>query len=342
MASLFTDFLTVLGVRHTETYSDRRFAQMPFQSMYGLANLLKEYGVGVVGVTVPEALRKDAIRKLPLPFLADTADGFAIVTKLTPDGHVAYMSQHASFVVSVAEMASGWNGVALLAAADSASSEPEYSRHHIAEMARSVKRWMLMALSAILVCYAMFSTGLYAHWSAWLVLAFDCVGITLSWMLVQKSLGVRNKAADAVCSGLEEGGCDELARSEASSFMGIFKWSEVGMAYFSVSVLSMLLFPGTMPALAVINMVCLPYTVWSIAYQKFKAKLWCTLCVCVQATLWLLFISYLSGGWVSGISFSNNTLWIQLVVLACCYMVALLGVNRLVSAIEKYFKPERS
>lgn len=337
MASLFSDYLTALGVKHTESYSDRRFAEMPFQSMFGLANLLKEYGVGTAGISVDKESRTEAMMQLPVPFLADTSDGFAIVTDVS-SGIVTYATQHKQFQAPVGKMLSGWNGIALLAAADAQSVEPEYFRHHVGEIADKVKRWVLMALAVLLVGFAMWASGLYSHWAAWVIVALDCAGLWLSWMLVQKSLGIRSGAADAVCSMLEEGGCDEIARSEASSFMGIFKWAEVGLAYFSVSLLAMLLFPQTLPVLAAINLLCLPYTFWSILYQKFKAKVWCTLCVCVQATLWLLFGAYLAGRWTANILPFTSAFWIGFAVLACCYGAVLLGINALDNGLSRHLK----
>ena len=337
MASLFSDFLTALGVKHTEDYSDRRFEEMPFQSMFGLANLLKEYGIGAMGVTVPSDAKSDAIAKFHTPFLADTPNGFVIVLKLEGND-VTYMSRQEVFTAPIAEIIGSWNGIALLAKCDSSSAEPDYTRHHISEIAKKVKYKVLIALTALLGVYAMWHTGLYGDWAAWLLLILDCAGIALSWMLVQKSMGIHTHAAEAVCSVLEQGGCDEIAKSEASSFMGIFKWSEVGLAYFSVSILTMLLYPALLPELAAINILCLPYTVWSISYQKFKAKVWCTLCVFVQITLWLLFATYLIGGWTRMILPVTSGFIIDFMALGCCYIAVLLGINRLDDALLKYFK----
>ncbi len=339
MASLFSDYLDALGVRHTEEYSDRRFASMPFKSMFGLANLLKEYGVGTAGVKVPEQSREEAVAKLPVPFLADTPDGFAIVTAVGEAG-VTYRSQHKIFTAPADEFIAGWNGIALIASADTSSVEPDYFRHHVGELAGNVKTYVLVALAVALPVFALWSTGLYKAWAAWVLLLLDCAGLYLSWMLVQKSLGIRNSTADAMCSVIEEGGCDEIARSEASSFMGIFKWSEVGLAYFSVSLAIMLIFPRALPVLAAINILCLPYTVWSIWYQRFKAKTWCTLCVCVQCTLWLLFFTYLAGGFTGQIFPLTGSFVVDFIVAGSVYVAVLLGINSLDSTILKHIKNE--
>lgn len=337
MSSLFSDFLSALGVRHTADYSDNRFAGMPFQSMFGLSALLSDYGVSSTGVIIDEEDKADALQRLPLPFLADTPSGFIIVKNVTGE-NVCYTSESQDFTVPVTEMLAGWNGIALLAKADEKSAEPEYARHRIGEASKKVKAWVLVALLVILISYAMRESGLYTSAAAWCLVLFNCMGLWFSWQLVQKSLGIKNKAGDAVCSALEEGGCDEIARSEAASFMGIFKWSEVGLCYFSVSLGALLLFPKLMPVLAAVNILCLPYTVWSIWYQRFKAKTWCTLCVCVQATLWLLFFGYLLDGATRQILPLSGSFIIDFIALGCCYVAVLLGLNRLDDALLKLLK----
>lgn len=134
MASLFTDMLSALGVRHTETYSDRRFRDMPFRSLFSLAALLGEYGVASAGIKVAEGYRAGALGQLPVPFLTDTPRGFIIVTSVGPKG-VSYTSQSHDFTVTAEKILDGWNGIALLAEAGPDACEPEYRRHRIAEIA---------------------------------------------------------------------------------------------------------------------------------------------------------------------------------------------------------------
>lgn len=328
MATLFSDFLTAAGVRHTEAYSDKQFYEMPFQTMYGLSNLLKQYGVCNCGVKVDDGVKLQAIEELPKPFLADTPYGFAIVMN-SANNQVTYESQHRVFTVSISEFAAAWNGIALVTHTCDTSCEPEYSKHRISEISKKLKLWVIYILSIALLGYGMWASRLYSNIAAWLIVVFDIAGIWLSWMLVLKSLGIHTKRADAVCSVLEEGGCDEIAKSEASSFMGIFKWSEVGLTYFSVSLIATFLFPQSLSALAAINILCLPYTIWSISYQKFVAKTWCTLCVCVQITLWLLFAAYMLGGWTNEIFSDGCGIIIDGLLLVSCYILMLFTINLL-------------
>ena len=63
----------------------------------------------------------------------------------------------------------------------------------------------------------------------------------------------------------------------------------------------LLIFPQYINLLALCNLICLPFSFWSVWYQKIRAHAWCTLCLCVQSMLWLLFFCYLFGGWLHGL-----------------------------------------
>ena len=63
----------------------------------------------------------------------------------------------------------------------------------------------------------------------------------------------------------------------------------------------LLIFPQYINLLALCNLICLPFSFWSVWYQNFRAHAWCTLCLCVQSMLWLLFFCYLFGGWLHGL-----------------------------------------
>ncbi|MDE5831807.1 MAG: vitamin K epoxide reductase family protein, partial [Desulfovibrio sp.] len=142
---------------------------------------------------------------------------------------------------------------------------------------------------------------------------------------------IHSAASDRVCGALEHGGCDSIVKLKVSKLFGVFSWSEIGFGYFGVSLLALLMFPSTWAYLALCNVCCLPYTVWSVWYQKFRAGHWCTLCVAVQTTLWLLFFSYLASGFFREILPPR---W-ELLVLIAAYAFAVLGLNAVLSALAK-------
>ena len=164
-----------------------------------------------------------------------------------------------------------------------------------------------------------------------LLAAVDFAGIFVTWLLLLKSLKVKSRSADRICGVLQEHGCDHVLEQKASTFFGIFSWSEVGITYFSLSTLLLFLFPSQIHNLALINGCCLPFTVWSIWYQKFRIKTWCTLCVTTQCLLWLQFFCYLAGGWWKDVF----PIGLPFFMMVAAYGAVLMAVNKVVSFIKR-------
>lgn len=325
--TIFSDFLRELGVRHTTWYSDRKFRTMPFQTIFGLTKLLQDYGVECAGIELGD--KKD-ITKLPLPFIAQTPDGFVIVTNIKND-NISYLSQGLTENAPTAELIDAMTGNVVIAFTSPQSCEPEYDSHRFTEIANKAKKWVLALCCLVLLAYMFITNKLYSHVSTVLLIAINLAGVYISCLLIQKSAHIKSRHADAVCSVVQAGGCDDILSTDASKFFGIFGWSEVGFAYFSVTLSCLLIFPQYINYLALCNLICLPFSFWSVWYQKFRAHSWCTLCLCVQSMLWLLFFCYLCGGWIKDIF----PLRIEFFVLGVSYLTVMLGMNALMPLIDR-------
>ncbi len=324
--TLITDYLDLLGVPFTEKYAADRFTSMPFPTMFGFKKLLEEYGVKSEGYHLND---KNEIDRIDAPFLAKTAAGYAIVTKVGSES-IEYKTQGIMETVGREEFLEAWDGNVFLSYPSPDAAEPDYRVHRRLDFLMQAKKWVLGIIALLLFAYAFVVNDLYRHLSVIFIAAIDILGLYITYLLVQKSLNYHNDAADKVCGVLQAGGCDSILSTKASKFFGLFGWSEVGFAYFSVSLLTLLLFPGMLPWLALCNVCCLPFTVWSIWYQRFRAHKWCTLCVIVQSSLWLLFFCYCFGGWLS-------MAWppkIHFIVLGLTYVGVMLGINALMPLIE--------
>lgn len=114
------------------------------------------------------------------------------------------------------------------------------------------------------------------------------IGLGLSLLLVQKQLGHANALTNKLCNVTGKTGCDEVLNAPAATLGGILAWSDVGLLYFSGSLLMSLL-AGFQPVLwltlGLLALLALPYTVFSLYYQGIIARQWCTLCLGVQAVL---------------------------------------------------------
>lgn len=333
--TIFSRFLTELQVPHTATYSDTQFRQMPFKSLFGFARLLNGYGIETEADSLSD---KSQVFKIPTPFLAQKKGGFVIVTGFRTDQEgqpsVDYEFFNKKYSVTRPEFLNDFSGVVLRAFPDEKSIETDYRKHHFFEIAAKAKT-VLLALSALfLFIFGFIRSGIWQNLSTIFLTAVDLAGLYVTWLLILKSLRIKSHAADRVCGVLQKHGCDTVLEQKASKFFGLFGWSEVGLSYFFITTLIMLLFPEQLHYLALINGCCLPFTVWSITYQKFVIKTWCTLCVTTQCLLWAQFFCYLFGGWWHDIF----PLRIELFAMGAAYLACLLAVNKVMEFINKVHK----
>ena len=319
--TIVSDFLTVLKVPHTTQYTRQRFDNMAFKTLFGVSNLLKDYGVNTTGYKISDP--KD-LSSIKTPFIAQTKGGLVIVTSLSSN-NISYLTQGISESIPIDEFLKVWTGVVLCPEVLPHAKEPGYNSNLRMVIINKSKNILLYILCGLLLAYLLVINELWKFWSVWVLVAVDFGGLVLTYMLIQKSLNIKNHMADKVCGVLQEGGCDEILKTSASSFFGIFNWSEVGFTYFGISLIVMLVSPVTIHWLALINICCLPFTIWSIWYQKFRAKHWCTLCVCVQLSLWIQFICYLLGGWTAPVF----PLKLAFFTLGALYVFVLLALNKI-------------
>lgn len=330
--TIFPDFLKALEVPHTGDYADKAFRNMNFKSLFGFSRLLSAYGIPWEADVIAD---RSQLAVIPTPYLAKVPGGFVIVTDVARDASgrpqtVDYIFYHRRYSRPFVDFESLADGTVLRAFPTKDSGEPDYRRHHIMEIATEAKKWILLACVLFLFTFGMIYSGMYAHVSTVLLTVFTLSGIMVSFMLIQKSAHIHNHAADRMCGLIKEHGCDTVLKQKASTFFGLFGWSEVGMAYFSITLLVLLIFPSQIHHLALINACCVPFSFWSVWYQKYRAKSWCTLCLTVQCLLWCQFGCYLAGGWWQGLDIDIN-----LFLLGAAYVAALLGLNRLMPALER-------
>ena len=333
--SIFTDFLAELGVPHTREYSDSQFEHMTFRSLFGFSKLLERYGIANEAIEVPD--KEKALGELPVPFLARFGETFVIVRQKTGEectvddgiGHKALAIKRADFI-------DGWSGVALIAYPGPGSAEPCYCRHSLFELAQRSKKWVLIAASAFIFLYLFISNCIYSHVTTVLLTLINAAGLFVTYELVLKSLNIHSDRADKICGLIDRTGCGSVLSTKASKFFGLFGWSEVGFSYFGVSLACMLVFPQYIGYLALVNACCCPFSFWSVWYQKYRAKAWCTLCLITQGCLWASLLCYTCGGWFAH-SFPLHT---EFAILCASYVAALLAINAVTPLFDKNTKDE--
>jgi uncharacterized membrane protein len=163
-----------------------------------------------------------------------------------------------------------------------------------------------------------------------ILLVMNIVGVYVGYLLVQKQMNIRNSRADKICSIFKKGGCSGVLESAAAKLFGIIGWSEVGLSYFISNILIVTLFPQLLTYHALINVFALPYSFWSVWYQKFRVKQWCTLCLIAQVLLWGVFLVNFLFAYISVPSLD----FINMLLTATIYLVPFLIISLLLPVLN--------
>lgn len=296
--NIFYKFLTLKGIPFNHRTARDFFSTHPYHpSILSLSDLLDEFKTENAAVEVEE----DDLVKVPLPFVAKTSSSegdFALVTALTGSS-VTYLNEKGKWpTTSLDAFKKQFNGVVLVAEKGADSGEENYEVKKKEDYFSAFKKTGLITLCGILLClFYAFNTmpGVPVLISVLFVVKLS--GIALSALLLLHTFDAQNPVLSKLCSSASGNGCNDILSSEGSKiFNGKLSWSEIGFFYFSVTALAMILngSGGGLSLILWLNVACLPYTFYSIWFQKYVAKSWCRLCLAVQGILWLEFLAGIS------------------------------------------------
>ncbi|MDR0750570.1 MAG: hypothetical protein LBF62_13515 [Tannerellaceae bacterium] len=337
MKNPFVHFLELLGVKHTKRYSNRVYNEHPYKnSLYSFSSLLSEYSVE--NVTVQLLDEDKDIKKLEVPVIVSCGSEIGIISKIENDSITLTALNNINVKISIDQFNELWDGITLFAEAGSKSIEPHYQKHKLSDLFNSTQKYILLLFSISLILSTVWTKELYLNSIIMLLLVINLAGVFVSYLLILKHYKIQSNYADKICSLIQKGDCNDVLDSSASKLFGLIGWSEVGMSYFVSNCIILLFNPELLPLLAVVNVCTLPYSFWSVWYQKYRVNSWCTLCLIVQGLLWLIFIVNMVFGYFNP---TQDSLVVQsLVILSCIYIIPFIIVNQLLSLIIKKNKME--
>ncbi len=317
--NLLVQILRILSVKHTEDFTIQYYERHPNKyNLLGISQILDAYQVENIGVNIP--LTVDAISKIEYPFLACISNRFVIVTRITGE-KVTYMFEDNDITIPIENFLKIWSGDALLFAKTEDSIEPEYIKH----LKDDILKKILLFLGFFSITF-LCGVTYFQHQSDYtntiiLQLLTNGIGIALCIPLVRVQINKHDKFTQKACSLFsKKSKCNAVTNSPASSFLGI-SLSSIGMAYFLVNSLSLLVYPQVLPTLSFINLLILPFTIWSIWYQISRLKEFCSLCIGVQIIIWATFIIYLT-------NYHSHELNIwNLISICCSYIIGILSIH---------------
>jgi uncharacterized membrane protein/protein-disulfide isomerase len=121
-----------------------------------------------------------------------------------------------------------------------------------------------------------------------LLMFIKLAGLFTAAMLLIQSLDADNPFISKFCNAAgEKFSCNKILTSKAAKVFEGLSWSEVGFFYFSGTLLLLIISPvsAARQLLLLLNLISLPFTIYSFYYQGKIARNWCLLCCVVQSLL---------------------------------------------------------
>jgi uncharacterized membrane protein/predicted double-glycine peptidase len=272
-----------------EQITDELDIHPDYPNLLALNDVLTNFGIesGAYRIT------RDELQEVPVPFIAHTNKSgteFLLITAMNAQQVTASDQSRKNYKLSFNEFAEMFTDVVLAVEMPEAASVKKSGGINTTELRYTLAFGLLaFALLASIITYS----PIFYSWQTILAALFKTGGVTVSVLLLIQSIDRNNPLVQTLCGGGGKTNCNAILSSKAANVFDGLSWSEVGFCYFAGTWLA-LLFAGTsiamIQALAVLNIISLPYTVYSIYYQARVAKQWCVLCCTVQALLWLEFI----------------------------------------------------
>lgn len=285
--NLLISLLKQLNVKHTPTFTYQYFNEHPHKyNLFGFSSMLTDYGIENAGIKVQD---KNEIHSIGTPFIAHTGNDFVVVEN-TSENEIRIIERGKKIKIPLDDFFKMWTGYTLIAEPDSTSKEPDYEIHFRKELLYNLEKIAVLSILLLSFTAAFISHKIYIHPGIVLLLIISFIGVYIGYLLILKQLQIQSNYADRLCSLFKYNDCNTILESDAAKFFGVLGWSEIGLGYFISNVIILCFLPSFLPCMLFINIFCLPYSFWSIWYQKFRAKQWCPLCLIVMVLLWSMFI----------------------------------------------------
>ncbi|HJV77282.1 MAG TPA: thioredoxin domain-containing protein [Paludibacter sp.] len=286
-------FLKLLNVKVASSTVDETLQNHPdWPSLLCISDSLTRWNIA----NAAGKIEPSEIDQLPTPFMAYTGsveNPLEIVTEVSEKELKLYSTkQNKELAESKETFQKRWDGIYLIAEKNEQSGEKDFE---IARRKSFIKNLVPVSLFVLLTLISLLflqrnieMSEINAVVPVYFQYLILFAGVIVTSLLLWYEIDSNNPLLHKVCTGIVKGNCDAILSGKQSKLFSWLSWSEVGFFYFAGGLLT-LLFAGPLTnAIAIIaylNILALPYTVFSIYYQGKIAKQWCVLCLSVQALL---------------------------------------------------------
>lgn len=333
--NLFIQILEILSIKYTKDFTLRFYEKHPHKnSLFGLSEMLRYYKIENVAAEIQKT--QECLSSLDVPFVAYVDHEFVLVRHVSTEA-IIYSWRGKNITLSIPVFLERWSGIVLLFESTDESIEPDYKEHRKEYLRlRIVIACFVSLLLSLIGCALITNRGMeIGTWGLWGV---NVIGASFCGILLFREILGSDKYVNKICSlFLKSSDCNGTLDSQASHFLGI-SWSVFGLGYFLSAILFIALLPQYVIYAETLNIIALPYTAWSVWYQKFRVKQWCALCLSVQATVWITFLISL---FAIGMDFNQWDLF-DFTTIGCVYGLVILSLHFTVTLYVKEKQIQRS
>lgn len=290
----------------------------------------------------------DELQNLPLPFIAHITtniDLFIFVTNVSPTNIQITDEKGNIETIEKKDFEHMWDGNILLI--DEKQGEIKIPFKDKFNTFVAQMRFPLLAICTFLsIIYILFIRQ-EQNIQYYLYLLGVLGGMTASSLLFIEQIDKHNIHIKKLCSAKgtkSKIDCSSILDFKDAYFLGLISWSDIGFVYFAFLLTLLLFFPFDISQIVIklFSILCIGYVCYSLYYQKFIAKKWCTLCLSVQAVFIYLFaisISTFNYKEISKIVIPQNLLGLTIAAFAVLsvYMV----MKHLININAKYLPLQR-
>lgn len=279
-----------------KSVKEQLYLHPDFPSLLSMSDVLTEWKVSNLATRI----RPEQLVEIPLPAIAHLeiyGGYFAPVRKVTNE-QIEWLDTNRGWQTDpLTDFGRKWNGVILLMEPNGSSGETNYrQKKREADLHNARLPVVIVGLLLCFVCVGelFLPNTLFDNSTLWGLLLTKLMGIAVTTLLLWHTVDANNSLLRSLCSLDNRTDCNSVLTAKTAKLWGWLGWSDIGFTYFSGSFLALLMGlsiaqPSVLSWLIVLNVLALPYTLYSVYYQYKVAKSWCTLCLLVQVLLWAEF-----------------------------------------------------
>ncbi|CAM1366210.1 vitamin K epoxide reductase family protein [Tenacibaculum xiamenense] len=255
-----------------------------YPSLYSITGVLDHFNIKNLALEVPS--NQDVLNQLPNAFIAHVKKEdhklFVLVKKLKHSIKIIYDSNN-NENISNERFLDLFTGIIITIESQEAGK--------IVKLSSKKYKTNLLAIIAIIVLGSALIVTTKESTNNILFVVLSAIGVYLSYNIVLQEQGTPALLGNTLCNNDDKyKNCNAVLASKGSRITKNLKLSDLSVIFYLgmlVTSFLLLIFGYSLSIPKLISFMALTVTIYSIYYQKFIVKQWCTLCLIIVSLIWV-------------------------------------------------------